>query len=61
MLRVELDQKCVRPGLWHIDNYIVEKRHTNNWIIREYDDGPIMFICRRLSDAREWIVAQISP
>lgn len=57
---IPLEQRCVRPGLWRIEGWDVERYHWQGhgwrWRIKGSTDVPAPGVQRRtLAEIREWI------
>lgn len=61
-----LEQRCQRPGLWHIEGYVAVRVHGRRkqkgwWIYRPTEDGPErVAVTSSIGEARDWIRQEIS-
>lgn len=51
-----IEQKCIEPGLWHIDGHVVRRHSSGWWSVTLF--GRVLHKARRLSECRQWIADQ---
>jgi hypothetical protein len=57
----DLEERCIRPGLWGIEGYYVVRVATERWAIRNQTDGvdgKNVTTKRTLTGCRHWIAME---